>query len=277
MSAELLSSSSARLEFGDIAALGGLVGLTVAFTLNTSSSYGGTMMAGQWGSASGFRAFLIQRSINEIGFVVTANGILGPVAFGETTSDSPMSTDKLHRIVCTWNVYPKRIGIWVNGIKSSTTNWFSGNPLTLHDTNSEVFLGYEANSGAANVNGDYSEFAIWDHEVPDWVAEAYGVGVSPSIYRNGGIVYTKAINTSHLIDEWESNTVTNTSGTTSEHPRMFYQPIRPAIALAAAPAPPPKVSYSEGVLSIMVLNGSGVQSEITSDGKGVNSTITSVN
>lgn len=260
MAVELLEASAARLEFGAIAALGEIEAFTVAFTINTTGTYGGGRLTGQWGDLSiTDRAFIISRSGNNITFIVSENGLLGNKAYGETTDDSPFSINALHRIVCRWES-PKDMDIWVNGVMSTTTNSFNGSPAKILDAISVVFLGYEAEESAGNVNGDYSEFAIWDHKIPDWMAEAYGVGITPNAYRNGGILYTKAVNTSHLIDEWDANPVTNTNGTTAEHPSMFYQPTQSAISQSAAPVSFQAVTF--GARSIIVENGAGVSSSI---------------
>jgi hypothetical protein len=258
MAIKLLTGGTANLDFGDIDEIGGIQSITVAFNLKTTNDFGGDRMTGQWGVGAGSRSFIVLRSGNEIYFIVTENGILASLAFGEMTTTSPIAFNTLHRIMVTWIFNPKGMVIWVDGVQQSTTNIYNGSPSKLNSVSGPVYIGYGIAESAVNVNGDYSEYAIWDHKVPDWVAEAYGKGATPNIYRNGGIVYTKAVNTSYLFDEWGGFAITNTNGTTSEHPGMFYQPSRPAIALAPAP---PEVSF--GKRSVIVENGASVLSAMT--------------
>lgn len=235
MAIELLGAGDDRLEFGDISGIAGLTDMTIAFTIKTTGTLTGERLMGQWESAGLAQAFLCQLvDTNEIGFVVS-DGTDSVNFFGRKTTDSPIAVDSLLRVVCTVALGTPDVEIWVNGSIRADISWFSGSSASIVDSNKVVFVGHEAESSADGVDGDYSEIAIWNHKVPDWVAIAYGKGFSPAIYRSGGLLYCKAINTGFLIDEWGGNTVTNTGGANAVHPSIIY-PYSPQIITAPAAA-----------------------------------------
>jgi len=239
MAVELLGAGNDRLDFGDIASVDNLTEISIACTilLDTGGFANGDRLITKWGSSSADEQFLIQvLDTNEIGFVVN-RGAPSSSFFGKKTNNTnPIVDNTLVRLVFTAKLSPKSMDIWVNGTKQSVIDWFTNSPSDLGTGSGAIQVGHESAETVDGVDGDYSEIAIWDHKIPDGIAAAYGKGFSPLIYPKGGLVYCRALNSGHLVDEWGGNTVTATGAADAAHPAIYY-PRRPSIITAPAAAP----------------------------------------
>ena len=225
MAIELLDAGSDRIDCSDIAVIDYLTEITIAVTIDTTASISDDeRLASKWGGSNGTRCFLVNTAdTDEIGFVVTSSGASGTF-YGKKTTDSPATTSTLLRIVCRWNYNggSPLLDISVNGASSSLTSWFSNTCTSLNDASSAVQFAHETVGANAGLDGDYSEMAIWDHYIPDWMAVGYGKGLSPGHYGKGGILYVRGANTSDLMDRWGKNTITNSGGANAAHPGVIY-------------------------------------------------------
>lgn len=230
MAIDMAPADDARVEFGDIAAIAGLTKMSVALTVNVDVVQL-LRLVGQWGAGATQQAFLVSIAVtNELSLAVSLTA-----TFGRRTSALDISAGDLLRFLITWDgsaAVDDSMKFWVNGVEEANVAWVGGtNQASLRNAIGDVFVGREQASGNDGVDGQYSEVAIWDHIVPDWVAIAYGKGMSPRFYRTGGILYCKMVNTGYLIDEWGGNDGTNTGGVSAAHPRVYY----PAPSLIGAP------------------------------------------
>lgn len=253
MSVELLGAGNDRVDFGDIAAIDGLTGITLAITikLDAGGFADSDRLITKWGASN--NAFIIQViDTDELAFAVETD-LAGFHPYGEKTTDSPLADDALLRMVFRWAAVGD-LDIWVNGAVRTTTSWFSNTVNVIRSgTTHAIQCGHQSSSSVDGVDGDYSEFAMWDHKVPDRVARAYGVGYSPRFYRNGGIIYSSLKHTGNIVNEWDRTvTVTNTGAADASHPKMYYP--APAWSPMAASAAPPVASATP----LLGLLGAGV-------------------
>jgi hypothetical protein len=244
--------TNAHIEWGGSTAYGGSQSFTAAFTIRTGASLGGTRIFGQWGNDGVFdQVFLAQRNGNNFELWI-CGGAFQQYAFG--TNDNPISLNSLHRVVCRVQRSPKLIQIWVNGVLRSTVDAYTGGsggatPPGLNTANqAPTFAGYELDESVTGMIGEYCELATWTHYVPDWVCEAYGIGMSPKLYGHGIVFHAPMydISPSGLVDVVRASnaslyTGTNTSGTTVEHPPM-YRPDAIMSGKGVPPEPPPTPS-----------------------------------
>jgi len=240
MAVELLGAGNDRLDFGDIASVDSLTEISVAFSIKPASGgLVGNRLISKWGSTSAKEQIISQLvNTDEIGFFVTKGGTGTANGVGrQTNATNPLVAGTLIRVVFRWKASPKSIDIWVNGVNQSVITWIANaTPVDLGTGSTNLQVGHETDETSDGVDGDYSEIAIWDHKIPDNVAIAYGKGFSPLIYPKGGLVYCRALNSSHLVDEWGGNTVTPTGAADAPHPAVYY-PRRPSIITAPAAAP----------------------------------------
>jgi hypothetical protein len=196
--------------------------MSVAWTIRTASSFNtaGTMVS-QWGAFPGDQAFVAQvGNSDELGFVVQSGGA---DYYGPITTDSPLpQSSNLLRIVVRIDLSPKTSDIWMNGSQRTTTAWFNNSPAFYVNSAEPAAIGLIP-TVSAGVDGEYSEFAVWDHWVPDWVVIAYGKGRTPQAYQEGGVFYAPTVNVQAdgLRDVWGGLAGTNSSGTSAAHPAMY--------------------------------------------------------
>lgn len=236
MAVELLGSGNDRVEYGDIAAIAGLTGISVAITILPDSPLaGGSRLAGQWGSAGSEEAFLLQNNAgsgtDDVGFVVTGD----TTREGRRTTSGFFTAGSVQRIVAKWDA-ATAVSIWANGSQQADQSWFGGNVSTLFDSPANVFIGHESEQIVDGVNGDYAEFAIWGEEIPDDIAAAYGKGYCPLIYPRNLILYSRLINANDINDIVGGITGSGTGVASADHPRMIY-PRRQRLAYPATAAP----------------------------------------
>jgi hypothetical protein len=213
--------ASAHLDFGTVYSAN-QTGLTVALTITPSSAANGRI-ATKWGGDGTFeQSFNLQ--CFDSGRVLWGIKASSGVSNHQQTSTGTVAIGTLLRIVgrFTASTTPQ---LWINGSQASTTTYFSdGTPANASGgTQGEVALGFESDESINGMAGDYAEFAIWLEAVPDWMAIAYGKGLSPRGYRQNGALYCPLSNTSQLVNEWASGSDgTNTSGTNAAHPSMYF-------------------------------------------------------
>jgi hypothetical protein len=229
MAVELLGASDARLDWGDLAGVDALTTLSAAVTLKVASSVVGDFIFTKNGDQFVEQVFTIQlANTDEVGFLVQGQNAGSQKYLGRVTTGSPITANALLRILCRWDFPNLTCDCWINGSAAADASWQTGAAVTdvLNANAIPVQAGRCTNYPLDGVNGVYSELAIWDHWVPDWVASAYGKGFSAKVYRKGGLLYSPAITTAMLIDEWGGAAGTNTGGTTVAHPSVFYQGTR---------------------------------------------------
>jgi hypothetical protein len=220
----MLGSADAKVSFGDVT-MGGETAVTVAVTVLVAGAFvgAGDRFVSKWGNSSGEQSFVLYRpGNNNINFLVSnaAN------VYGCGTTDTPLSgTPLLVRIVATITLDPKTCRIWVNGAERTTANVFNDSPVTVQNTASSLEVGRETDESVDGVDGDYSELAVWVSAVPDWVAIAYGKGMSPRFYRTTMAICSPLLNTTTagLLDTCAGTAGTNTSGTDAAHPTVYRQ------------------------------------------------------
>ncbi len=220
--------SGENLSYGDPSWLAGLSTVTMAVTVLLDSPFvGHSRMFGQWGPTAADWGALIRCLTNspsdpdEIAFgVADTSGV-----WGIRTTGSLLVGDSLLRILC------RHTGggsagcdsgdIWVNGVKASCTQWQPGVHTTIRDSGQPITVGRDVHQTA--LEGAYSEAAIWDSDVPDWVAVAYGKGMSPRFYPHGLQFYAPIWNTDHVNDLARGITPSDTgTPANAAHPGMYY-------------------------------------------------------
>ncbi len=221
MAVELLGAGNDRLDFGDIAAIAG-DNLSMAFTLQLPGSVTGSRLITQWGSSNANRAILVAlQDTDEMGcaFRETSGGTI----WGRKTTDSPLVANALVRVVIQIAAATPSVIIWVNGTIAADTSWFTGDSRSIQNVTAAVQVGHESAEASDGVDGDYSEIALWDEVIPDWMCRAYGAGFSPRFMRTANsILYVPAVNTTFLGDEWGAISVSEVGAANAVHPRMFY-------------------------------------------------------
>ena len=233
-----MADATDRVEYGDIAAISGLTGITVAYTILPSGSIDATARVfQQWTNVGGAeQAFVCGiTDTNELGWLVGNNGAGG--FFGRKTTDLDIVVDTLYRFCLTWDAGGGgSMKVWVNGVsRNIVENVGSVNIVTIQNSPAQVALGHETVQGRNPLVGDYSELAIWNHAVPDWVAKAYGEGFSPSFYRTGGILYDRLLGTNSF-NEWGADEPVHTGTVKAAHPSIIV-PVAPShVGFVAAAA-----------------------------------------
>ena len=227
MAVSLLGASDARVNFGALTSgIQVKTALSAAFTIRTAATLTGSDFFGQWGPDGVFSmVFLVYRDGNQINYAING-GAFQQYAFG--TTDSPLATSTLLRVVCRWDASPLTT-LYVNGVARTVADSFGTSPAETSNASLSPFaVGYRPDGGIDGVDGEYSEVAVWNEYVPDWVCEAYGKGMSPLCYPHGGVFYAPLWNTtSGLANLWKddagsSYAGTNTAGTDAGHPFVFY-------------------------------------------------------
>lgn len=257
----LTLNAADNVGFGDIAGIGGLTEMTIAVTLLRTDAVSNARIVSEWGGGATDRAFVLQGIDNdELGLVVQAAG----VAFGRRTLGLDLGAGDLVRGVYTWKAgepVADSIEFWVNGVKQTSRSWIGGvNPAALIDSTLPVDVGRDTSTPSDGMDADWSEFAIWDHRVPDWVAIAYGKGMSPRFYRRGGILYAPLWNTGYLLDQWGGVTGTESGAANAAHPRIYY-PAPSPLVIGLEPPPPPHVSpphIDDGTVTIKATDDASV-------------------
>lgn len=238
MAVNLLGTSDARVDFGDVAALSGITNFSVCITVNASSIANDERIISQWGgSATTEQAWLIAiQDTDEIGFVVQS----GLAYYGRKTSGLNLVTGTTYRIVITIAFgSPPVISIWVNGVSQSLVAWVgSSNVTSMLNSSTSVQVGHETDETVDGIDADYSEFAMFSRVLSNAECEAYGKGFSPALFSQANrILYAPLINTSSLQDRWGGITGTNSSGTNAAHPGVIYPAPPLSIPFVAAAAP----------------------------------------
>jgi len=227
----LLGSTDSRVNFGAVA-IAGFTAITVAFTIRTAASLVGTFFVTKWGNLLNEQALLIDRINTDEIEVLVAQNSGSAVYYGVATTDSPVTTSTLLRVVCRMDIAGVTADIWVNGAVRSMANTFTDGPTAIGTSAGDMCVGQQPFHPADGVDGDYSEFAIWSEKVPDWVAESYGKGMSPAFYRRStSFLYSRLSNTSDMRDIWTSGTGAHNNGIDAAHPSIYY----PATPLSTFP------------------------------------------
>jgi hypothetical protein len=226
----MLASNTARVSFGDIAAIAAGNDLSVAVTVTLSAnSATGDFVVHQWPTAGNPPAFLIDViDTDELRYLTHTGASAVSCYYGKKTNSLNLTNGSTYRIVARMRDFDdagnRTLNIWVNGASQALTD--THNPglcaITITDVSVPVEVGYNSTRSDDGLDADYSEVAIWGTYIPDWVAAAYGKGMSPAFYRTGGILYAPLTNTDGLRDVWGGILGTNSSGTSAAHPSMYY-------------------------------------------------------
>ena len=243
MAITMLGASNDRIEYGDLAALAGLTEFTVALTVKPVAVDDGDRLVGQWGGSAGTRSFLVSiTDTNEISFLITSGGTSSTFR-GRKTASFNVTTQQ-YRFVFRY-IDSTTVDIWADGSQIDDADFFTTTVTSLQDGSGTVFIGRAQDSGNDGLDGDFSECAMWDHAIPDAFAIAYGKGISPAHYRDGGFFYAPIINADNPHDIWGGAVGTKVGINPladADHPRMIY-PSRPHIITAVAAAPGGFVPY----------------------------------
>ena len=228
-------------DFGDIAAVGGLMAISMAFTFKAASTPTASdrRIFHQWDGVTANLAFLaLNRSTDEFGLILSDGSAN---LYGERTSSVNIVGGTTYRVLIKTTIASQNMTIWVNGVSVATTVEFSALTGAISSSAAQVRVGRDPVEPANALDGDYSEVALWGEEVPDWVGEAYGVGYRPSIYRNNGILYSPHYNTGSLVDLWGGVIGSNTGGVSAAHsaiirraPKFYLVPSAGAVQNGAA-------------------------------------------
>ena len=255
MAIDLTKSSTDLIDFGDIA-IDGLTAITVALTIrlnDTPLNLGSVMLKGNPWPDQVISCQCVDS--NELGFAAIGSG---GVLYGRKTTGLNMVNGGLYRIIAWWEATTS-MEIWVNGAKEPDAVWYGApGPPSLLVSDSALKVGHRGYAAANAFGADYGEPAIWNHRVPDWVLEGYGNGMSPRFYREGGIVHSslRSLKGEDLADQWNRNDGTNTGGTNSAHPRVFYPPvIIPRVCTVVSVFGPPPERIGAAVLDPAVVRG----------------------
>ena len=216
MAVNLLSASDARIDFGDIAAIGGQTEITVSITFKPSTM-STNRIVGKWGTG---HAMLMQGvNTDEIGFVVQGPGPLNTQFFGRQTTDLNVTAGTLYRVVARWKASTPEMQLWVNGVDRTVVEFVGSNPAatSIADNDESLQVGHETSTATDGIDGDYSELAVHFSFMPDDYCVAYGKGYSPRFYRRSGLLYCPMWNVGNLRDLWGANHGTNSSGTSAAH------------------------------------------------------------
>lgn len=258
MAIDLTGGSGDNVNFGDVAT-DGLTAMTFAFTL----LYGSPGRFTTKGNDEGVRSW---DAHSAVGGNIQFNVFSASQIYSRKTTSLDLTAGQLYRIVVTWLASPKDMEYWVNGVLEPDAIGFNGSVASIRATSGPFKMG--APDWGAAVGGDYSEVAIWDHVVPQWVREAYGKGMSPRFYRRGGIFYCKMVNTDYLIDEWGGMDGVNSGGANAPHPRIYYPAPSPSRWAPAPPTPLPANLTGRGVFTT-TKTGRGSDGQPARTGRGV--------
>ena len=186
-------------------------------------------LMGQWnaGSAGDPAWVLMTDQTGDVDDLWAAVGCNNGVTFVSTFTDGVNLTNGgTYRIVVRASTFfqsSAALDVWVNGAKpTQAQNQTCGLAGPITNSAQALMVGDAGDSSGAAVQGVYSDFAVWNEKVPDWVAAAYGKGMSPQFYRTAnGLLHAPLLNTSALRDVWHGLAGTNTSTTTAAHPSMY--------------------------------------------------------
>ena len=220
MAVTLVGSGNDRIDFGDMSAIAGLTGMSIAITIKPSTVTAERIVT-QWGGSGSEQAFLAQceNSSGTVGFVVRG----GAAVHNGRKTGNVLSNGATSRLLWSWDT-PGDHNIFHNGTDESLSTFIADDNVTsLTDSPNAVQVGHETDETADGIDGDYSEFAIWDHKVPDWVGLAYSSGgFSPLFYPEGLILYSRLTNTSDTDDIIGGLAGALTGGANAAHPSMIY-------------------------------------------------------
>jgi hypothetical protein len=223
MAVNLLGSSNARVDFGNISGggLGGASQISVALTIKLTAAPGAFRLMTQWGNAAAERAYLLGCGADgSVAFVAANNA---GQFYGKATTSLTMTNGNLYRIVAKLHPSSNLGAIWVNGVSETVVPAIASDSLNVGIPNRPLQIGHETDEVVDGQDGDYSEVGIWTEYVPDFFCEAYGKGYAPSFYRKSLHFYAPLHNISHLRDRARQGfTGTNTAGTDAAHPSMLY-------------------------------------------------------
>lgn len=224
-----VNSSTDGIGFGDLDVHGPRTpGRTFAFTIHVQEAPANYRLFTKWAAGASNWSFLIQvTGTDEIGFTLGDAATPSPL-WGIRTTSAPIVNGNLLRVVCrhdgTTGVGTAAGDIWINGVEQADENWFGGSISSdYQDTPTTVDVGYDTGSAAQGLNGYYSEAAIWKQIVPDWVAVAYGKGMSPDFWPYDLFFYAPLWNLNHLVDH-RGGAIGSESGTPGSiaHPSVYY-------------------------------------------------------
>jgi hypothetical protein len=217
-----LPAASGVINFGDNDIFASMTQLSIAATVRMPTPLGPIgNIVGQWGSGESTQSWtLFTSTVDRVGFCTNT-----PTAFGDyycIESDASLITaGATHRILVIRNLGADLTWMYVDGV-SVPFSCTTCQPITTGTRNSTtaVTIG-RTGAGGVGLTADYSEVAVWNTVVPTWVGEAYGKGMSPNIYRTGGIFYVPLKTAADTRDLWSGMVGTLTSGTVADHPRVF--------------------------------------------------------
>lgn len=223
MAVNLDAETNGGFDFGDLAGLGNQSALSFSLNLRpTAGIVDGTRIFHQWGASANQLCVMCQLTdTDEIGVVVSNDAF---VFFGRKTTDLDVASGTLYRIVVTIAFgSPPTIHIYVNGIDKSLVEFVGSNnvPQSLDSVGGLLQVGRETAESTAGVEGDYSEFAIWQRVLTSEQANEFTANNRyPSCCGPTGLLYLPMRTQDELIDQWGGVTATLTGGGTTTHPTM---------------------------------------------------------
>ena len=231
--------STAKVDWGDLAATNGLTAFTLCVTVKPSASpTSGHRYCGPWGGGGLATGILVQASTSShYALAVGTNGSWLRIYRATTTAGA---SGTQNRIVIRWNA-GVAIKIMIDGTDQSiTTDTSVGSEAAIGNSTAVWRVGYESETTTNAVPGDYSEFALFGAYLPDWFATAYCNADSPEIYTLNRLHYCPLFNTSDIRDRWGGVAGTNSSGTNGAHPGVRYPwKSRSSTFTGTSPPPPP--------------------------------------
>lgn len=209
--------------------------ITIAFTLKPSSVGAGERLCGNWSNTASERQILIaNNNTNEVGFLVEDASIN---RYGRQTDSLNMTAGTTYRMVMKWRGSSDggpTMKIFANGVDLAISEWIgSVSFAAFRDGSGDTKIG-RLNDGSDCIDGDYSEFAMWEEYLDDAACIAISNGFSPSFYRAGGMFYVDCLR-DNSIDRWKAATVTETGVAVATHPSVIY-PARAQVGLGTVAA-----------------------------------------
>lgn len=223
MAINLASASDGRLDFGDLAGLGGQAALSCAIILTpTAALVDGRRIFHQWGASGNQLCIMCQvTDTDEVGFVVSDGSFN---FFGRKTTDLNLTNGTTYRILPTIAFgSPPTIHIYVNGVDKSLVEFVGSANVTqsLDSVGGLLQVGHESAEVTDGVDGDYAEFAIWQRVLTQAQADEFTLNNRyPTCCGPTGLLYLPMNTTSDLTDRWGSVTATLTDGSNATHPTM---------------------------------------------------------
>lgn len=225
MAVNLSPASDGRFDFGDLAGVGNQGALSFSIILKpTAAVVDGSRVFHDWGVSGNELVFLAALADgDELGFVVSDGSFN---FFGRKTTDLNLTNGTTYRIVITILFgSPPVIHIYVNGVDKSLVEFIGSSNVTQSIDSpgpGTVQVGHESRESIDGVEGDYSEFAIWQRVLSQAQADEFTLNNHyPYCCGPAGLLYLPMNDTTNLTDSWGGAPATLTDGSNATHPTML--------------------------------------------------------